>query len=569
MTFHTLRLFAVMSLAALLVAAGCAKKKAEVADAVKDTGGAHPPAATAQSETAVRPDEAAAAAAHAEAAKEESAKPERAPDHDTVALVAPGERSRHFATVNRHLELGGTLYGYIDIDGDAEKLAASLRRTLVAVGQSQPQLATYLDQDYAAIFATLGLTDVKAAGISSARGEDGVFRNRVFLATPDGRHGLLAALGGEPGRPRHLELAGAETDYFMESEVDLAVAYAAIREVVAKIGGGTAVNKMETTLKSAGAPMNFSAYEFVQKLKGRMAVAITIDPTETVTLPGPERLRIPAFSILAALEGVGPTVEGLLTKSPALVAEEEGGRRIFRAKSMLPVGNLQPAFAIEGTTLYFASTPAVLRAGLQRSGGLAAQPEFQRAFAALGGDGEPGVKGNGLSYLRPEFFARFRELESMNPQASAETKRALAMIAEQLPVFDTPAVAVRSNDPDGILIRAASFRSLKKAVVMSTMYNPVALGLLTAMAVPAFQKVRQASQEKAVLNNLRLLSAAASQYYLEHGVGQAKLEDLVGPDKYIRVLRPVMGEDYSDVIFASGEPLRVRLPNGRVIEYNP
>jgi len=35
------------------------------------------------------------------------------------------------------------------------------------------------------------------------------------------------------------------------------------------------------------------------------------------------------------------------------------------------------------------------------------------------------------------------------------------------------------------------------------------------------------------------------------------------------VLRPVMGEDYSDVIFASGEPLRVRLPNGRVIEYNP
>ena len=46
----------------------------------------------------------------------------------------------------------------------------------------------------------------------------------------------------------------------------------------------------------------------------------------------------------------------------------------------------------------------------------------------------------------------------------------------------------------------------------------VIIGLLAAMAIPALQKVRQSSQDKAVLNNARQLSAAADQYFLENGV---------------------------------------------------
>jgi len=39
----------------------------------------------------------------------------------------------------------------------------------------------------------------------------------------------------------------------------------------------------------------------------------------------------------------------------------------------------------------------------------------------------------------------------------------------------------------------------------------VIIGLLAAMAIPAFQKVRSNSQDKAVTNNLRQLAAAADQ----------------------------------------------------------
>jgi hypothetical protein len=68
----------------------------------------------------------------------------------------------------------------------------------------------------------------------------------------------------------------------------------------------------------------------------------------------------------------------------------------------------------------------------------------------------------------------------------------------------------------------------------------------------AFEKVRRTSMEKAILNNLRQLAAAADQFFLENGVAKVKLEQLVGPDKYIKKLNPVDGEDYSKLDLTQG-----------------
>lgn len=72
----------------------------------------------------------------------------------------------------------------------------------------------------------------------------------------------------------------------------------------------------------------------------------------------------------------------------------------------------------------------------------------------------------------------------------------------------------------------------------------VIIGLLAAMAIPAFQKVRASSQEKAIINNLRQLSGAAQQYFLENGVDTATWDDLVGEGKYIKTIQKVAGETY-------------------------
>ncbi len=143
------------------------------------------------------------------------------------------------------------------------------------------------------------------------------------------------------------------------------------------------------------------------------------------------------------------------------------------------------------------------------------------------------------------------------------------MTVSRVPSPTQPLVAIRTNLPDGVLVRSYLNRSMKQDVAMISVYNPVTVGLMAAMAIPAFQKVRQASQEKAVLNNLRQLAAAADQHYLEHGVTTATYNDLVGPGHYIKVINSVAGENYRTLRFRQGQTLRVQLPGGRTVEYTP
>jgi type IV pilus assembly protein PilA len=77
----------------------------------------------------------------------------------------------------------------------------------------------------------------------------------------------------------------------------------------------------------------------------------------------------------------------------------------------------------------------------------------------------------------------------------------------------------------------------------------VIIGLLAAMAVPAFAKVRQQSRLKAVINNMRQLASASQEYMLEKGATQAGYTDLVGTttDNYIHNMTPVVGESYASI----------------------
>lgn len=87
--------------------------------------------------------------------------------------------------------------------------------------------------------------------------------------------------------------------------------------------------------------------------------------------------------------------------------------------------------------------------------------------------------------------------------------------------------------------------SKKGFTLVEIMIVVVIIGLLAAMAIPAFQKVRQASREKTIENNVRQLAAAADQYFLETGASTVALTNLVGATAYIKNdLAPVAGETY-------------------------
>jgi len=490
------------------------------------------------------------------------AKPE-APKPLAIDVVKEQERSKNFVAVSRQLELGGTLYGYVDVDGDVLKMLGGVKGLLEQMAKTQPQLTPFVNQDYATIAGMLGLTDIKAVGLSSVPDGTGFFRNRMFFYAPGERHGFVAGLGGKPGPFTHVKLAPADAAFFVESEVDLPVVYKAVKDTIAKVAGEPASSLFEAGLKQAGDRAALSVLDLIYGLKGHMSIVGRVDSSKPLRLPAPNAPVIPGISLLITIDGVAPVVETSLAQAKVLKRTDDGTLHIYGLGQQLPFGDLQPVVVADGNTLYVATSLPFLKECRAGQKPLAQDPAFQKALAAVG------TEGNGVAYVSPRFFDEIRKFESLNPNLPAETKTIVNLITSKLPKTDRPMVSIRTNLPDGILIRSYWDRSLKQEVAMVSVYNPLTVGLLAAMAIPAFQKVRTASQEKAIINNLRQLSAAADQYYLENGTKAANFNDLVGPNRYIKALVPVAGENYRQLRFIQGQPLRVRLPDGRMIQYPP
>ena len=97
----------------------------------------------------------------------------------------------------------------------------------------------------------------------------------------------------------------------------------------------------------------------------------------------------------------------------------------------------------------------------------------------------------------------------------------------------------------------------------------IIIGLLATIAIPGFQRIRAASQDKTVLNNARQLAAAADQYFLQNGVDFTGSSNLVGSDRYVKVLATAASETYpSD--YTAGITITVTGVGGaRTVTYTP
>jgi hypothetical protein len=72
-----------------------------------------------------------------------------------------------------------------------------------------------------------------------------------------------------------------------------------------------------------------------------------------------------------------------------------------------------------------------------------------------------------------------------------------------------------------------------------------------------------------ITRNLRMISAAADQYFLETGKTTVSPEVLLEPDKYIKGLEVLAGENYRTLEIAQGKPLKVTTPSGHTVSYLP
>jgi len=104
-------------------------------------------------------------------------------------------------------------------------------------------------------------------------------------------------------------------------------------------------------------------------------------------------------------------------------------------------------------------------------------------------------------------------------------------------------------------------KSKKGFTLVEIMIVVVIIGLLAAMAIPAFNKVREDSREKAIINNLRQVASAGQQYILDEGKSSVDYADLEGV--YFTTIASVAEEDYSGItVSEDGGKLVVKTDGG-------
>lgn len=123
----------------------------------------------------------------------------------------------------------------------------------------------------------------------------------------------------------------------------------------------------------------------------------------------------------------------------------------------------------------------------------------------------------------------------------------------------------------------ARYEATEEAVYLKKGGQEKRLGLIASRTTESKPVVAEAAAPAAqasaiatsIRSNLRQLAAAARQYQLERGVTTVGYNDLVGPDRLVKELKPVAGENYTTLNFGPNvTAVSVSTSGGAIVSYD-
>lgn len=387
--------------------------------------------------------------------------------------MAP-ERSPHFGPVSDRLQLGGTVYAYADIEGDAER-ATDFLLTLLRdfPGLVQERGAHRLNAT--TLVRILGLDQVRAIGMSSYRADE-LYHNRGFIYHTGAREGLLKLFGAEPGLFGVLAMAPEAADMVWQQQLDLTALVDVIR-ALGELGVGISPDELDQALSAPALDLDITWGAIVERLNTTAALILSIDESRPLRIPG-ESFWFPYTDFLFQVDGLSELADAIARRAasdPFINSEQTEDWIIISPAIRLPPpwNAYQPSVIKERATgrMFVVSSPAFLRSCLSTVENVTAAPDFMRAFAQL-----PRT-GNGLTYLSPRMT---RQMHAVLDRVVAGNGGSVttSVIRFFLPDVGYPAGWVAKNTEDGLLFTSNTPSSHK-----STLLTLGYAALLPAIAV--------------------------------------------------------------------------------------
>lgn len=391
----------------------------------------------------------------------------------TVPMAATP--SPYFEAVGSKLELGGEVFIYADIDGEAEAAADFILGAL----RDSPELGDLADASRlhgASLARVLGLDQAKGIGLSSVENGER-YVNRGFVYAPV-REGLLRVWGEEPSAFDVLEMAPSDADLVWEQRLDAEALLELVRNL-GQLGIGMKPDELETSLDAPLSNLDVTARDLLEDLKTTAKMVLSVDESRNVWLPG-QSFTFPHTDFVVAIDGISALTEAFVryaSGDPFVRAERSESWIIVTASIRLPPpwNAYEPALMMERETgrTYLVSSPAFLKRCLAAAGGLTQSDAFTRATASLP------TTGNGFLYLSPRITrvmhaALDKVVAAQGPAIQTHVARAL------LPAAGESYAWVLRNEPDGVLFRSNSASSHKSTLLTFGMAALVPAAMLLA-----------------------------------------------------------------------------------------
>lgn len=465
-----------------------------------------------------------------------------------------------------HLEPGGVFLGYVDLENNIEWLINQTEGVLNIVGQAVPEASPFLKMDWSAILEPLGFYNLRALGASSVL-KDNAYHNRMFVYMPDGRTGLMLFYGDTNQKFSVLDLADYEADIIFENSLNLEALYDAVLQIAQSVSGEMGKGLIQAALMKNMGPLPVTYLELVKKGEIRTNFIVRLNHNEKIQIPN-EPITIPQFEFVIGLEEMGWFMDRLaiLTEGDTAMFEfiTDDQHTILRPLAPIPeqYNFLQPAVVRDHETdaLYLVSSLKYYEELNSGKTSIRDNPDFQKAWNGLP------ESGNWAMYMSNELSQTYIDLYVEAFSKDPQTAPMAEMFEQMGQQFTSSTGSTSTKMPNGTLVLSNapySYRlTLANAAIM-----PV--GLLAAMAIPAFNKVRATSQEKAITNNLRQYASAAQQHMLDTGDYTVSYEEIVGPGNYIHTLEEVAGESYEDITLGTDTTrISTTTKDGREIHYD-
>lgn len=473
-----------------------------------------------------------------------------------AALAAPLlSQATSFEDATKHLDTDGSLVAYVDFAGDGAEIGQQLNTIYKEVITVAPAAAMF-PLDFEQLIDQLGFGSMQGMGMSSKAIDNGLQVNRSVMLTGGELSGLFAAYGSASAPTTSFTLAqraSADTTTAVSGPLHLTAVrdtiVAIMTQYMGPMGEGLAQQQLSTPIPTT----DITANEVIEALSGHLEFCMHQSYTSEME---------PVIKIWASVSDAGHLVTRLkpLDQSMPITFTEGDGKLVADFSALTgedSFGLFLEQDKASGALIIYTDADWNTQ-GVEST--LADTEAFAQFKDLLPKKAHWFTYTTGAGQDMDVMFAMFEQMPEAVPYVNIGRKAYEIILGD----FLKPAAGATTITEDAIVSELyASYSYKQMAMVIPTV---AAGGFGAAMAIPAFQKVRTTSQEKAVTNNLRQVASAADQYMLENGVNEVNIDQLVGPNLYIRQLHSVAGESYEGMVITTElDELSVELSDGTVV----